>query len=97
MRRYRVDPISATFSGYALMQGGHRSADDRTRALGSACLHHDRHLVDLVTFNVFERNGPASSGAGPFAEFEPAAHHVVIGDGATMIFTAADGNRNRFR
>src|SRR5262249_25004525 len=82
------------FTGW-LMQRGERRAQHRAGLVAAAVLDQHGRGIDAVAQHAVERHGPASRTAIEVADLEQVAHHVVVDDFASTVFTAADRNRHR--
>src|SRR5208282_4843481 len=72
-------------------------AEDDPRLVVGALLHHDGGSIDLVGFDIGDRNGPGRISSCPVAELQPAPHDIVVRDGSSTILAAADGDRHSSR
>src|SRR5262249_6582407 len=83
------DPRS---SASGLLNAGERSAENGLRLFHGAALHEDGGLIDAIALEHVQRNAPRAGFAGPVTELEPAPRHVVVGDRASLVLAATDGD-----
>ena len=92
---FSCDGRMETCSSCRTRDGRERGAEEGARLLDRAALHQHRDAVDAVALERLQRHAPGIGLAGPIAELDPAAQHVVVGDRAALVLAALDRDRDR--
>src|SRR5438105_4501343 len=79
-----------------LPQGGDGRAEHRpSRLLDRATLDDYGYRIDSLSLEVRVRHIDGEGFARPFGDLQPAANHIMVGDGAAAVFAPPDGDGDR--